>query len=189
MAHQDGESTSQFVLGDDDRLDDRDIDASVRALRPRSSRRGSWESEVSRWSARIAGGPGTPSLTRERSLWTTNSNRGGGPLHADGNDQTKEDDNESVDGKAASTSHSQLDEVDPTELTPPSQVTDDAQEPAREAKEAKIESGENNLLQPEPRGQLHRPSVETIGNPETKNANSAPAPPVPSLKPSPSQEP
>ena len=50
-----GDSTSHFVFGegDDDRLDvDRDmygdVDASVRALRPRSSRRGSWESEASR---------------------------------------------------------------------------------------------------------------------------------------------
>lgn len=66
------ESTSQFPLGDDDR----DVDASVRALRPRSSRRGSWESEVSRWSARIQ--VGTPSLARERSLWTANSVRTGG---------------------------------------------------------------------------------------------------------------
>ncbi|KAG6911666.1 hypothetical protein DXG01_007916 [Tephrocybe rancida] len=66
------ESTSQFVLGDDDRLEERDVDASVRALRPRSSRRGSWESEASRWSARVQGG-GTPSLARERSLRTSNS--------------------------------------------------------------------------------------------------------------------
>lgn len=36
--------------------------ASIRALRPRSSRRGSWESIDSRWSARV-GGPGTPSVT------------------------------------------------------------------------------------------------------------------------------
>jgi hypothetical protein len=63
---------------DGDTLDERDFDASVRALRPRSSRRGSWESEASRWSARIQGGPGTP-VTRERSVWTTNSIRTGAP--------------------------------------------------------------------------------------------------------------
>ena len=73
----DAESTSHYVLGDDERLEERDFDASVRALRPRSSRRGSWESEVSRWSARIQG-TGTPSLVRERSLWTSNSIRTGG---------------------------------------------------------------------------------------------------------------
>ena len=73
----DAESTSHFVLGDDERLEERDLDASVRALRPRSSRRGSWESEVSRWSARIQG-TGTSSLLRERSLWTSNSIRTGG---------------------------------------------------------------------------------------------------------------
>ncbi|VDB83280.1 unnamed protein product [Peniophora sp. CBMAI 1063] len=69
------------------RLDDRasDVwygpgagDASVRALRPRSSRRGSWESEMSGWSARMTGGgsmvalgPGTPSVLRDRSVWSS----------------------------------------------------------------------------------------------------------------------
>ncbi|KAK1236656.1 hypothetical protein PQX77_000012 [Marasmius sp. AFHP31] len=73
--YADVESTSQL---DDDRLDDRDADASVRALRPRSTRRGSWESEASRWSARIQV-TGPPSLGggRERSLWTSNSIRTG----------------------------------------------------------------------------------------------------------------
>jgi hypothetical protein len=72
----DAESTSHYVLGEDER-EERDFDASLRALRPRSSRRGSWESEVSRWSARIQG-TGSPSLVRERSLWTSNSIRTGG---------------------------------------------------------------------------------------------------------------
>ncbi|PFH52868.1 hypothetical protein AMATHDRAFT_56424 [Amanita thiersii Skay4041] len=70
----DAESTS-IVIEDDDRLEERDLDASVRALRPRSSRRGSWESEVSGWSARIQLSPGTPSLQRDKSVWTTNSVR------------------------------------------------------------------------------------------------------------------
>jgi hypothetical protein len=73
----DAESTSHYVLGEDERQEERDFDASLRALRPRSSRRGSWESEVSRWSARIQG-TGSPSLVRERSLWTSNSIRTGG---------------------------------------------------------------------------------------------------------------
>ncbi|KAJ7179331.1 hypothetical protein C8R46DRAFT_1159984 [Mycena filopes] len=75
ITYADAESTSQYLLGDDD------VDASVRALRPRSSRRGSWESEASRWSARVqqGGGAGTPSLARDgRSLWTSNSIRTGG---------------------------------------------------------------------------------------------------------------
>ncbi|CAL1702219.1 unnamed protein product [Somion occarium] len=89
-----GDSTSHFLVGDadgegdDERLLDADrdlfgdIDASVRALRPRSSRRGSWESEASGWSARLGGtspslGPGTPSGLRERSLWTNGSYRTG----------------------------------------------------------------------------------------------------------------
>ncbi|KAJ6599256.1 hypothetical protein DFH09DRAFT_1130550 [Mycena vulgaris] len=74
ITYADAESTSQYLLGEDD------VDASVRALRPRSSRRGSWESEASRWSARVQqGGAGTSSLARDgRSLWTSNSIRTGG---------------------------------------------------------------------------------------------------------------
>ncbi|KAJ7047554.1 hypothetical protein C8F04DRAFT_1059311 [Mycena alexandri] len=75
ITYADAESTSQYLLGEDD------VDASVRALRPRSSRRGSWESEASRWSARVAqnGAAGTPSLARDgRSMWTSNSVRTGG---------------------------------------------------------------------------------------------------------------
>lgn len=79
-----GDSTSHFLSGeldgDDDRLlnegdRDGDVDASVRALRPRSSRRGSWESEASGWSAHL--GAGAPSAPRDRSLWTTGSIRTG----------------------------------------------------------------------------------------------------------------
>lgn len=83
-----GDSTSHFLLGeldaDDERLlegdRDGDVAASLRALRPRSSRRGSWESEASGWSAHIGNGtgpPGTPSALRDRSVWTTGSLRTG----------------------------------------------------------------------------------------------------------------
>ncbi|PPQ77309.1 hypothetical protein CVT25_010891 [Psilocybe cyanescens] len=90
------DAESAYVPGDDERLEERDFDASVRALRPRSSRRGSWESEASRWSARVQG-PGTPSLVRERSLWTSNSIRTGGFSTENGenyetaDDQTQDD--------------------------------------------------------------------------------------------------
>jgi hypothetical protein len=66
--------SSHIILGDDlDVEGDRDFDASVRALRPRSSRRGSWESEASGWSARLgnggtASGPGTPAAVKEKSF-------------------------------------------------------------------------------------------------------------------------
>jgi len=76
-----GDMSSQYVLGEDGRLDvdgERDVDASIRALRPRSSRRGSWESEASDWSAPV--GPGMSTGTPSRSVWTTNSNRTGGRL-------------------------------------------------------------------------------------------------------------
>ncbi|KAF9483986.1 hypothetical protein BDN70DRAFT_873124 [Pholiota conissans] len=98
MTFPDAESVSHYVPGDDDRLEERDFDASVRALRPRSSRRGSWESEASGWSARV-NGTGASSLIRERSLWTSNSVRTG-QLSADigdtetydtANDQNQDD--------------------------------------------------------------------------------------------------
>lgn len=62
-----GDSQSQFALDNGSQHGELEVDeiqvedASVRALRPRSSRRGSWESEVSGWSARVA-------MVRERSL-------------------------------------------------------------------------------------------------------------------------
>ncbi|KAF8665786.1 hypothetical protein AX16_000233 [Volvariella volvacea WC 439] len=92
--YADAESTSQFVLGDDERLEERDVDASVRALRPRSSRRNSWESEVSRWSARIQTGPGTPSLARNGSLWASNSVRTGGFSGENGEDYEQSEETE-----------------------------------------------------------------------------------------------
>ncbi|KAF9036086.1 hypothetical protein BDZ89DRAFT_1110756 [Hymenopellis radicata] len=110
------ESTSQFPLGDEDR----DVDASVRALRPRSSRRGSWESEVSRWSARIQ--VGTPSLARERSLWTTNSVRTGGfsseNMEVFDNDKSDEAMDTEVEGGALD------DKVTPTTAPPHSPSAD-----------------------------------------------------------------
>ncbi|KIK65462.1 hypothetical protein GYMLUDRAFT_56179 [Collybiopsis luxurians FD-317 M1] len=80
---------------DEEPLDDRDADASLRALRPRSTRRGSWESEVSRWSARIQ--VGTSSLVRDRSVWTTNSVRTGA-LSTDHVDVYEKSDEASPDG-------------------------------------------------------------------------------------------
>jgi hypothetical protein len=87
----DGENTSQYLLGDEER----DIDASVRALRPRSSRRCSWDSEASGWSARIgAGGAGTPSLARDRSLWTSNSIRTDGQISTENGDLDEPEEND-----------------------------------------------------------------------------------------------
>jgi len=76
LVFPDGESSSQYILGDDERLEEREINASVRALRPRSSRRGSWESEASRWSARDQL-PAGSSFARERSLRVSGSIRTG----------------------------------------------------------------------------------------------------------------
>lgn len=101
-----GDSTSHFLLGE---LDDErdllgreygDMDASVRALRPRSSRRGSWESEASKWSASaslaLTGATGLTSHSPishvgPRSLWTNGSYRTGG-LSVDHGDVSISDD-------------------------------------------------------------------------------------------------
>lgn len=82
------DSFSHFV-GDDL---DRDVDASVRALRPRSSRRGSWESEASEWSARVGTGPG--SMLRDRSFRTSYSVRTGALVSGenDGEEETIDED-------------------------------------------------------------------------------------------------
>lgn len=70
LRYGDGESTARFLLGDEDRIDEGGFDASVRALRAQSSRRNSWESEASRWSAGLRDGSGQ-SLMRQRSGRTT----------------------------------------------------------------------------------------------------------------------
>lgn len=79
-----GDSQSQFTPDnisqqgelevDEVQVEDASASASVRALRPRSSRRGSWESEASGWSARVA-------MVKERSLkagsWKTGAQTDG----------------------------------------------------------------------------------------------------------------
>ncbi|KAJ6516079.1 hypothetical protein C8R45DRAFT_1206209 [Mycena sanguinolenta] len=114
ITYADAESTSQYLLGDDD------VDASVRALRPRSSRRGSWESEASRWSARVQqGGAGTPSVTRDgRSLWTSNSIRTGG-LSAENEMYEKTDEGDDRSDTASSVSQTEPKSAsDPLDVSP-----------------------------------------------------------------------
>lgn len=68
--HGDMDVSSSHLDVDD--VDEAEAAASLRALRPRSSRRGSWDSFESRWSARVGGGNATPSVisgaTRATSL-------------------------------------------------------------------------------------------------------------------------
>ena len=94
-----GDSISHIsgLLGDDERMFndgemDRDVDASVRALRPRSSRRGSWESGASGWSAAVTGS----GYQRNRSLWTSNST-GDTPAVDEYGDDDNENDTTSVE--------------------------------------------------------------------------------------------
>ncbi|KAJ3502944.1 hypothetical protein NMY22_g18419 [Coprinellus aureogranulatus] len=152
VAFPDGESTSQFLLGDEDRLDDRDVDASVRALRPRSSRRGSWESEVSRWSARVQTGPGTPSLVRDRSVWTSNSIRTG----AMSADYRQEDDDDLSDNGRSEQQHE-------FQGVPSILVGKD------EESDRSVLTRDNLEVPPEGSiiSKLHRPSTETIAQLQT----------------------
>lgn len=91
LGDPEGENNSQFLLADDDRLDadgERDMDASLRALRPRSSRRESWDSEVSGWSAKVLGsGPGL--TTGNKNVWMSNSMKTGGPVSLEDGDDEK----------------------------------------------------------------------------------------------------
>lgn len=111
----DAENSSLFVPGEDGN-DERD--ASVRALRPRSSRRGSWGSEVSGWSAQILQTSGTPS--QERSLFAST------------NDATAED-GRAEDGRAGQETESPTDEGALTDTVPHSSTyrnPDDSQQDA-----------------------------------------------------------
>ncbi|KZW03915.1 hypothetical protein EXIGLDRAFT_827858 [Exidia glandulosa HHB12029] len=90
------ESVSQFV---EDTQPYEDVDASVRALRPRSERRPSWESTRSDWSGPILNGSitgstmaiGKPRSERTAPSWKT------GPLTDDWTHETAEDDCSDVD--------------------------------------------------------------------------------------------
>lgn len=176
MVFPDGESTSQFP--DDD---DRDIDASVRALRPRSSRRGSWESEASRWSARVHGGagPGTPSLMRNGSLWATNSVRTG--CFSENTDFTK-------DGEEVESLHVPVHSIENAKSDPEArfskatrfeidikQEKEDVEKHGKEAEDALIKE---SLTLEVPRLVPPRTSVETIGTPTGAPQNDDAAPPT-----------
>ncbi|KAJ7742407.1 hypothetical protein DFH07DRAFT_836353 [Mycena maculata] len=168
ITYMDAESTSQYLLGDDD------VDASVRALRPRSSRRGSWESEASRWSARVQqGGVGTSSLARDgRSLWTSNSIRTGG--FSTENAETYEKSDDGDDDRSEADGASQLEPKtvpEPLDLEQALSPKSDAEPTPRNAKglqggEAYIEA----LRVPLPASTEDLPAVVTIGDvaPDTK---------------------
>ncbi|OSC99158.1 hypothetical protein PYCCODRAFT_1395594 [Trametes coccinea BRFM310] len=80
------DSTSHFMMGDlDEGMEEEryrdmyhDVDASVRALRPRSSRRGSWDSAVSGWSANVGVSAPSPGGIKTKGLWRSGSFRTNG---------------------------------------------------------------------------------------------------------------
>ena len=180
----DGESTSHYVLGDDDRLDERDFDASVRALRPRSSRRGSWESEASRWSARVHG-PGTPSLARERSLWTSNSIRTGGLSVENGeayetaDDQTPDNATADIDSDKGSRSEINLNDVDVALEAMPTINVDEVKADDSSTSAASESTG---VAEMESSHILRRISTDTIAQPTVGSDSPPPSTPSPKGK-------
>lgn len=92
-----GDSQSQFALDGGSQHGELEVDeaqvedASVRALRPRSSRRGSWESEASGWSAKVA-------MVRERSL-KASSWKAGTLTDGDGSVELAGEDFDGLDGR------------------------------------------------------------------------------------------
>ncbi|KIL68122.1 hypothetical protein M378DRAFT_158642 [Amanita muscaria Koide BX008] len=114
VVYPDAESTS-IASGDDERLYERDVDASVRALRPRSSRRGSWDSETSGWSAGLQQ---TSSMMPEKSVWTANSVRTEG-FSAD-NVDVEQDDGDIGKKETRSVAFTQDTTTDPGDISPQS---------------------------------------------------------------------
>ncbi|KAI0049553.1 hypothetical protein FA95DRAFT_834740 [Auriscalpium vulgare] len=126
--------SSHFVLGDELDVEERDVDASVRALRPRSSRRGSWESEASGWSARMGNGSimglaGTPAGHREKTFWPPSARTGrisvdnGNEEDDDGQESAYSGDTRSKDISVAPSPVSAQRENCPLEDTVPSSQT------------------------------------------------------------------
>ncbi|EJF62983.1 hypothetical protein DICSQDRAFT_154199 [Dichomitus squalens LYAD-421 SS1] len=144
------DSTSHFMMGDleeglgEERYTDHDVDASVRALRPRSSRRGSWESATSGWSANVAlpSPAGVPSPgVRSKSMWASGSYRTGGLSTEDGFGGMHDDGEDDLDAGEDTEIDSPPNEVTETESDAPtnqSVTTVDAAENEPEAEKQAV---------------------------------------------------
>ncbi|KAF8592527.1 hypothetical protein K439DRAFT_1625890 [Ramaria rubella] len=141
-----GDSQSQFALDSSSQQGELEVDeaqvedASVRALRPRSSRRGSWESEASGWSARVA-------MVKERSLKASSWKAG---TQVDGDEAGEEI--EGSDGKGVhgpsplaangfTTAVTLRSELEEEAITPPA----DTQEHKFVEEEAELKNVSNNM--------------------------------------------
>ncbi|KZP08712.1 hypothetical protein FIBSPDRAFT_254156 [Athelia psychrophila] len=115
----DGDGDSQYAPGDDVRLEvygERDVYASVWALRRRSSRRGSWESDASDWSEPVGSQVVGRSTGPSQSLWTMNSVRTSARASID--DANPTDKSEEDDASANEQSLEQSTPSKPTEPLP-----------------------------------------------------------------------
>ncbi|KAF9779530.1 hypothetical protein BJ322DRAFT_1087979 [Thelephora terrestris] len=186
-----GDSISHIsgLLGDDERLFndgevDRDVNASVRALRPRSSRRGSWESESSGWSAAVTGS----GYQRNRSLWTSNSIGPGDALTVDideENDGENDNDMTSVEGSAGNPIPNA---ADLSIADTVSETTDDGKTRHRSNTITASEDGASSPLStpteplpsaqlpdPDPTPKVNKEFVGAQGNPRTSGEQLLPA--------------
>lgn len=177
-----GDSTSHFLLGDmdDERLErerdtEQDVDASVRALRPRSSRRGSWASEESGWSTG-SGYDGTVPLsadvTKDRSLWTGSYRTGGVSLENEEREVEEEEETEepgtATEGATefslethASPGHSWIGDVASSNEPISSPENADLETPPqKEFKGADISRGDEHLLEQTQSGELSASKTE-----------------------------
>ncbi|OCH88319.1 hypothetical protein OBBRIDRAFT_795371 [Obba rivulosa] len=121
---------------------DEDVAASMRALRPRSSRRNSWGSEASKWSASasVVLGSGMSPVARDRSLWTSGSYRTGAFSIDNGEDRDEEVSDEdgppeSVEGSPGRDHSAQLEDADAQEdiKTPSATQQVEASRPSEES--------------------------------------------------------
>ncbi|TFK93850.1 hypothetical protein K466DRAFT_580492 [Polyporus arcularius HHB13444] len=142
------DSTSHFMGELDEGVEgeryyDQDVAASMRALRPRSSRRGSWDSTVSGWSANVPGsavGAPSPGGLRSKSMWTSGSYRTGGLSTEDAledafpeSEEQQEVDAQAHKAEGASTTSHVHDS--PSSATPEGETRSSATDPSEDSTE------------------------------------------------------
>lgn len=157
-----GDSQSQFALDNGSQHGELEVDevqvedASVRALRPRSSRRGSWESEASGWSARVA-------MVRERSL-KASSWKAGTLTDGDGSTELTGEEIEGSEGRGHGPSPLAVTRFAPVDAVCISVEEEGNTPPAKETPEIKfVEEHElqvESKEEAETRGLLHAPEHE-----------------------------
>ncbi|TFK43338.1 hypothetical protein BDQ12DRAFT_731370 [Crucibulum laeve] len=154
--YADAESASQLVVGDDD------IDASVRALRPRSSR-GSWGSVASEWSSKFQ--TGTPSVARERSTYSVRTGR----LSTENGETYERSEREVNDGDDGGIEGEKKSEADPS-ISTASPFADPELPPQSPSVELQKHSQEESAIADQSRpSQQHLSATKVASSSDSKN--------------------